>query len=60
MTHGAVVDFLNVGLGDHLRTGIFNFADVAVFLGICVLIFSMSESSNVIQGDGINVFRGRP
>jgi signal peptidase II len=36
--HGAVVDFLNVGLGDHLRTGIFNVADVAILLGICILM----------------------
>lgn len=34
---GSVVDFLNVGIGS-LRTGIFNVADVAVMLGIGVLI----------------------
>ena len=49
ITHGTVVDFLNVGLGDHLRTGIFNVADVAVFLGICILMFSVSQSSKVIE-----------
>lgn len=40
-THGAVVDFVNLGLGDHLRTGIFNLADVALLLGICILMFPM-------------------
>jgi signal peptidase II len=47
--HGAVVDFLNIGFGDHLRTGIFNVADVAVVLGICIVMFQMSQSSRVIE-----------
>jgi len=34
---GAVVDFLNVGIGA-LRTGIFNVADLAIFAGALVLI----------------------
>jgi len=34
---GSVVDFLNVGVG-WLRTGIFNFADVAIMLGIAIFI----------------------
>lgn len=34
---GAVVDFLNVGIGP-LRTGIFNVADIAIVLGV-VLVF---------------------
>jgi len=36
--HGAVVDFLNVGFGS-FRTGIFNVADVAVLLGVCIAVF---------------------
>ncbi len=36
---GSVVDFLNLGVG-WLRTGIFNFADVAITLGIAVFIFT--------------------
>ncbi len=32
IAHGAVVDFLNVGLGS-LRTGIFNVADMAIMTG---------------------------
>ena len=35
--HGAVVDFLNVGIGP-LRTGIFNVADMAIMLGAALLV----------------------
>jgi signal peptidase II len=34
---GSVVDFMNVGIG-WLRTGIFNFADVAIMLGIALFV----------------------
>lgn len=37
ITHGTVIDFVNVGLGN-LRTGIFNVADVAILVGISMLI----------------------
>ncbi len=33
-----VVDFMNMGLGE-LRTGIFNFADFAIVVGICLMVF---------------------
>jgi signal peptidase II len=36
---GRVTDFLNVGIGS-LRTGIFNFADVAILAGALLLIFN--------------------
>jgi signal peptidase II len=36
---GSVVDFMNVGVG-WLRTGIFNFADVAIMLGAVLLVLS--------------------
>jgi signal peptidase II len=36
---GSVVDFLNVGVGN-LRTGIFNFADVAIMVGAAICIAS--------------------
>jgi signal peptidase II len=36
---GSVVDFMNVGVG-WLRTGIFNFADVAITLGIAIFVLS--------------------
>ena len=35
--NGAVVDFMNLGLG-RLRTGIFNVADVAVMVGLGIII----------------------
>jgi signal peptidase II len=34
---GSVVDFLNVGIGS-FRTGIFNLADVAIMLGVALLV----------------------
>jgi signal peptidase II len=37
--HGAVVDFLNVGIGS-LRTGIFNVADMAIMAGVAFLLLS--------------------
>lgn len=38
LAFGHVVDFMNVGLGP-LRTGIFNVADVAIMVGVGLLIF---------------------
>lgn len=35
--NGAVLDFLNVGIGD-LRTGVFNVADVAILAGLLVYV----------------------
>ena len=37
ITRGSVVDFVNVGVGP-LRTGIFNVADVALMLGVALMI----------------------
>jgi len=37
LNNGAVVDFVNVGVGN-LRTGIFNLADVAIMLGVGILL----------------------
>lgn len=34
---GSVIDFLNIGIGP-IRTGIFNVADVAIMLGIALLL----------------------
>jgi signal peptidase II len=39
VVQGSVVDFINVGVGP-LRTGIFNVADVAVMLGVTVLLLA--------------------
>lgn len=35
---GYVVDFINIGIGP-VRTGIFNVADVAISLGMILLVF---------------------
>ncbi len=43
VVHGSVVDFINVGVGG-LRTGIFNVADVAIFMG--VVLFATARSAN--------------
>jgi signal peptidase II len=37
LLHGKVVDFLNVGIGP-VRTGIFNVADMAIMLGLALLL----------------------
>lgn len=37
INYGMVVDFMNMGFGS-LRTGIFNFADVAIMVGMGILI----------------------
>jgi signal peptidase II len=41
--NGAVVDFLNLGIGS-LRTGIFNIADVAVLAGGLVILFEHTRN----------------
>jgi signal peptidase II len=38
--HGAVIDFMNIGLAN-LRTGIFNVADVVIFIGVGLLCLSI-------------------
>jgi signal peptidase II len=37
VAHGRVVDFLNIGVGP-LRTGIFNVADMAITLGVALVL----------------------
>ena len=39
LNNGHVVDFMNMGIGS-LRTGIFNFADVFIMVGIGMLLFA--------------------
>ena len=39
LLYGEVVDFMNMGIGS-LRTGIFNFADVSIMVGIGIFLFS--------------------
>ncbi len=40
--NGAVIDFLNLGIGS-LRTGVFNVADVAIMIGILMLLLSKNN-----------------
>ncbi len=42
---GGVTDFLNVGVGP-LRTGIFNFADMAILAGALILMFGHAAVAN--------------
>ncbi len=42
---GAVVDFLNIGIGT-LRTGIFNIADVTILFGLLLLVVSLVKGSS--------------
>ena len=39
ITRGTVIDFMTVGVG-HVRTGVFNIADVAILAGICMFLLS--------------------
>lgn len=50
MNNGAVIDFLNVGIGT-IRTGIFNAADMAIMAGLVVLFL---ESVMVQRRNGGN------
>ena len=50
VAHGAVVDFVSLGIGP-LRTGIFNLADVAITFGmIGVLWLAGTERSDTLPG----------
>ncbi|MGS2720740.1 signal peptidase II [Paraglaciecola aestuariivivens] len=42
VNNGAVIDFLNLGIGS-LRTGIFNVADMAIMLGVFMLLFAKDK-----------------
>jgi len=55
LTQNVVVDFLSIGLGNHLRTGIFNVADVAILLGICIMMFSLSQSDRAVRDVKVDV-----
>ena len=46
ITHGAVIDFMNVGIGP-LRTGIFNVADMAIMLGVGIVMLETCRSDGL-------------
>jgi len=43
VNNGAVIDFLNIGIGS-IRTGIFNVADIAIMLGVFILLFTQNKN----------------
>ena len=43
ITHGTVIDFMNVGIGP-LRTGVFNVADMAIMLGVGTVLLEACRS----------------
>jgi signal peptidase II len=51
LIRGTVVDFVTIGVG-HLRTGVFNVADVAVFAGIMMLLVSPFPGSHGSKNTG--------
>ena len=46
LVRGSVVDFMNIGVGP-VRTGIFNVADMAIMVGVAVLLFGQSRVSPI-------------
>ena len=49
--HGTVIDFMNVGIGP-LRTGIFNVADMAIMLGVGIVLIDTCRSKSARNLDG--------
>jgi signal peptidase II len=47
LIRGSVVDFMNIGISP-LRTGIFNVADMAIMIGVAVLL--LGQSRRELQG----------
>ena len=45
LNNGAVVDFLNIGIGS-FRTGIFNVADMVLMLGVGIFLLSQRETAS--------------
>ena len=50
VVRGSVIDFINVGIGS-LRTGIFNVADVAIMLGVAIVV--VAELRRGRAGEGL-------
>jgi signal peptidase II len=48
LTRGSVIDFMNVGLGP-LRTGIFNVADMAIMLGVGLVILASLQADGDVR-----------
>lgn len=48
VVRGSVVDFLNIGVGP-VRTGVFNFADVAIMLGASIFVLAEFRKGRTIR-----------
>jgi signal peptidase II len=48
VNNGAVIDFLNIGIGS-IRTGIFNVADIAIMLGVVLLLFAQNKNKAAVK-----------
>ncbi len=51
VVRGSVIDFINVGYGP-LRTGIFNVADVAIMLGVGIVVIAELRRNQPTAPDG--------
>jgi signal peptidase II len=49
LVQGSVVDFLNVGIGS-VRTGVFNVADMAIMLGVALLVVGQRQGEAEAPG----------
>lgn len=49
-TRGSVPDFLNIGVGP-LRTGIFNVADIAIMLGVALVVLGKSARQTISDNE---------
>ncbi|MEL7221969.1 MAG: signal peptidase II, partial [Bacteroidota bacterium] len=46
--YAAVTDFMNMGIPDGIRTGIFNFADVSIMVGLGIMLpFAFQKEATV-------------
>jgi signal peptidase II len=51
---GAVVDFLNIGFGNFLRTAIFNVADIAITFGLVLLVIGIYRNEEKKKAKELN------
>ena len=49
IVYGSVTDFFHIDLGGVFRTGIFNFADMSVMLGLGLLLFASFKNGKQIK-----------
>ena len=52
--NGVVVDFMSVGIGS-VRSGIFNLADIAILIGVFLLMLSLGKTEDKINTAGRHI-----